>query len=149
MKAVNTLILVILLTGALFVVDGVTPYSAANGEPKTYFFDRLGDLVLFGKEKDLYIERIDGGSLKKITSTPEIAELDAFFAYGGRYIVYKAEKKKRPFDKKPHYKYKYFMLPIDESDLKKKEIDEFVYRDFKKKRIREKNKTESERDSIR
>lgn len=142
MKTIQTLFLVILLAGALFAVDWVTAYSAEGEQQGTYFFDRLGDLVLIGKEKELYIQRIDGSNRKKITSTPDITELDAFFGYGGRYVVYKAEKKKSAFDKKPHYKYKYFMQPIDENDLKKREIDEFIYRDFKKERIRERNSTE-------
>ena len=149
MRPEYKLILVALLSGALFLCDGALFYCGAEEGPNTCFFDRLGDLILFGKEKDIYQDRIDGGFLKKITNTPDIVETDAFFAYGGRYVVYKAEKKKSAFDKNPNPAYQYFRVPIDENDTKKKEIGEFEYRDYKKKRIREKNRIESERDLFR
>ena len=142
MKTVRMLFLVILLTGTLFMVDWVIARSAVSEEGKTYFFDRLGDLMLVGREDQLYIQRIDGSNRRKITSTLDVIKLDAFFGYGGRYVMYKTVKKKSGFDKKRNYEHKYYMQLIDDNDLKKKEIDVFIYRDFKKKRIRERKKTE-------
>ena len=140
MKVIRILILVILMTGTLFAVERIVPCWAANEDEKIHFFDRLGDLLLISQKKELYIKKLDALKGRKITSTPEIEEVDAFFGYGGRYVIYKTEGKKSAFDRKPSYKYKYYMQPIDANDLKKEEIDEFIYRDFKKKRLLEKKK---------
>ena len=102
---------------------------AEGDEVKDYFYDRIGDLMLVGSANDLYVVRLDTGKRRKVTSTTDIRELDAFLANGGALVVYKAERKKSAFDKKPSYEYDLYMQPVDKTDLNKERIDYFLYRD--------------------
>ncbi|MEE8360268.1 MAG: hypothetical protein V3S04_05010 [Candidatus Omnitrophota bacterium] len=113
--------------------------SASGFESEPYFYDRVGELMLVGKGKDIYVERLDTGVSRKVTNTPDIRELDAFFAQGGAIIVYKAQRKKSAFDRSSSYEYTLFMQPTDKNDLKKRAIDYFLYRDLKRERLRQKD----------
>jgi len=113
--------------------------NAFEFESKPYFYDRVGELMLVGKGKDIYVERLDTGVSRKVTNTPDIKEIDAFFAQGGAVIVYKAQKKKSAFDKSSSYEYNLFMQPTDKNDLKKTAIDYFLYRDLKRERLRQRD----------
>ena len=113
--------------------------SAFGLENEPYFYDRVGELMLVGKGKDIYVERLDTGVSRKVTNTPDIRELDAFFAQGGAIIVYKAEQKKSAFDRSSSYEYNLFMQPTDKNDLKKRAIDYFLYRDLKRERIKQRD----------
>ena len=124
----------------------VAVYAAAiadNGASEYYLYDRVGDLRLVGKSKDIYLERFTSGEIRKITATPDVYEPDAFFSNDGRYVLYRAENKKRAFDKTPEPASRYFIQPVDDTDLKRKEIDQFLYKDYKKERLKAKaNETE-------
>ena len=121
------------------------PCAAICAEEQTrddsgaYFYDRYGDMMLVGRDNDIYIDKIDGTDSRKVTSTPDLIELDAFFGLGGRYVVYKTEKKISVFDKTHDYVYEYFMQKIDDTDMKKTKINDLVYRDLKMQRVRERN----------
>lgn len=115
--------------------------EAMKDDSEAYFYDRYGDLMLIGRGMDIYIEMIDGSDSRKITSTLDLPELDAFFGLGGRYVLYKVEKKTSVFDKTHDYQNEYFMQKTDDTDITKVKIGELVYRDLKMERIREKNAT--------
>jgi hypothetical protein len=115
---------------------------AGELEEKEYFYDRIGDLMLVGRGKDLYVERLDTGKSRKVTNTVDIKEIDAFFAHGGDIIVYKAERKVSAFDKTPSFEYNLFMQSTDKTDLKKTQIDYFLYRDLKRERVKQRDRDE-------
>lgn len=116
--------------------------EAGEFESKSYFYDRIGELMLVGKGMDIYVERLDAGTSRRITNTSDIRELDAFFAQGGSIVVYKAEQKKSAFDRTPSYEYNLFMQPTDKNDLRKTRIGYFLYRDLKKERIKQRDRNE-------
>jgi hypothetical protein len=128
----------------------VMPYVGVCEEDQTrddsgaYFYDRYGDLMLVGRDNDIYIDKIDGSESRKVTSTPDLIELDAFLGLGGRYVLYKTEKKVSVFDKTHDYQFEYFMQKIDDTDLKKTRINDLVYRDIKMQRVRERNVSKNE-----
>ena len=138
MKAKESLVAIILLTAVIFLAQTIN-IPDILAQTKSYFYDRIGELMLVGESKDVYIEKIDGTERRKITRTPDIYELDAFFGFGGTYVVYKAEKKKSAFDKSAEHTHRYFMQPTDGDDMKRVEIDEFLYADLKKERIETKH----------
>lgn len=112
--------------------------NAMCAEGDYYLYDRIGDLRLIGAAKDLYTDRMDGTGKRRVTSTPETPERDAFFSKDGRYIIYMTDESRRFAGGIIDIRYNYFLQPIDGDDAAKSKIDEFTYRDLKKERIREK-----------
>lgn len=142
MKSIKTIILATLLTVGSFLTECVNPHSIAVSDMNYSFFDRIGEIRVVGRNKDLYIEKMDGSDSRRITSTAETYERDAFFSKDGRYVVYETDESRHFSGGVADIKYNYFMQLIDGNDTTKIEIDEFMYRDLKKERIIEKNKSE-------
>lgn len=142
MKNIKELVLVTVLTIGLLLAECATTHPIAWGEVKYIFFDRIGEMKLVSRENDLYIEKVDGSDKRKITSTSEIFERDAFFSKDGRYVLYETDESKYLMKGVADIKYSRFLQPVDENDSKKIEIDEFMYRDFKRERIKDKNNPE-------
>ncbi|MDB4349743.1 hypothetical protein OAA99_02180 [Omnitrophica bacterium] len=141
MKGIKRSLLTVLLAGALLAA-GCLIADIALSDDEPYFFDRLGELMLIGRGRDLYIIRMESGAKRKITSTPEVTEEDAFFSNDGRFVLYKTKKKKSAFDKTSSPEVERFMQPIDANDLQREEINFFLYKDFKKERIKGRKETD-------
>ncbi|MFH1753742.1 MAG: hypothetical protein ABH875_06120, partial [Candidatus Omnitrophota bacterium] len=139
MKTRKIIALVFVLLGLSIAGSLLVECGALELEEKPYFYDRIGELMLIGRRKDVYVERLDTGESRKVTNTPDMRELDAFFGQGGSVIIYKAEEKKSAFDKKSSYEFNLFMQPTDMNDLKKVEIDYFLYRDLKQERLKQRD----------
>jgi len=132
-------VVVLLLLSLALGAECMAQQDMVKDDSEAYFYDRWGDLMLIGRGMDIYIEKIDGSDSRKITSTLDLPELDAFFGLGGRYVLYKVDKKLSVFDKAHDYQNEFFMQKTDETDGKKIKINELLYRDLKQERIREKN----------
>lgn len=132
-----------------FLTMGSVMFSLAIDEaPEFAFFDRLGELRLVSREKDLYVEKLDGSEKRRLTSTSLVVERDAFFSKGGIYVVYETDESRYYAKGISDIKYRYFLLRLtgkeeaDEEVNQRIEIDRFTYKDLKREREKEKAKAE-------
>lgn len=139
MKRMETVLSNAWLKRTIFIIilSGLT--STAIAQLGYVFYDRIGEMKLVGRENSLYIATIDGTEHRKISIKYSPKIKDAFFSYDGLYVIYKTIHSEKMFMGVKIIEYKYFRQLVDATDERRVEIDEFVYIDYKKERIRAKN----------
>jgi len=90
------------------------------------FDDMKGDYKLVGRNKDIYLEKLDGSESRQITHTPLVKETSAFSAEGN-YIIVMENYENQHDRRNPHQKF--FLIKRDTDDSTRKEIsaDEAVH----------------------
>ncbi|MFC1590781.1 hypothetical protein ACFL42_04745 [Candidatus Omnitrophota bacterium] len=125
---------------AAFCIFLALPGSAEDEEEKEYrLFDRIGNLLLVYKDKDVYIQDVEGKELVRSTTTRDVFERDAFFSRDGRHIMYEVDKSRRYPNGDIDVEIHHYMQEIDKNDKHKQKIEEVLYRDFKKERLKDKH----------
>jgi hypothetical protein len=81
------------------------------------YLDSRGDYRLIEKNKDVYIEKLDGSEGRQITHTPDIEESGAQFSKDGKYIIFTVRA-----DPKEAYSFKCYLIKRDSDDSTRKEI---------------------------
>jgi len=113
MNNFKRLVLGVIFIGVISLMECVIARSGAD-DLYYEFLDSYGEYKLLRRANDLYIEKLDGSESRKITYTPNNYEV-GYLIEDAKYLLV-AETQ---LDGKT---IKYYVIPSDKDDTKKKEI---------------------------
>jgi len=140
MKTTRPLSAVMAIVTLAFFAGITMTGRAVAGEKAYYLYDRIGDLLLISKDKDIYIQSLDGTREFRLTKTRTDFERDAFFSKDGRFVLYELDKSRYfPNGEIVEFEVEHFLQPSDRDDSARQSIDVVLYKDYKEARMKDKD----------
>ncbi|MFC1590718.1 hypothetical protein ACFL42_04420 [Candidatus Omnitrophota bacterium] len=129
MKTVRALVFCAAVTGLLLRTE-LPAYCFAAG--REMIFDKRADMILIGRDNDIYITSGHEGPQLRMTASPDIIEQDAFFSADGRFVFYKACRVKPGAGAAAYTDFEYYMHPIGIDEGGRMPINEESFKGFRK-----------------